>query len=145
VTDPFAEFDAPDRAATSEEAEPDRASSHDGDAGERAADPATADDASSDPIAHQRRRRWPGIWSFWIAISMIFVTGVAIGLASAGEAVVALTLTISALGLSGIAFVLGLVAIFGNFSRMLGIVGAGIALVINPVALLYGLSALGAF
>ena len=120
MTDPFAEFDA-------------------------APDAAVTDDAAPNPIAHQRRRRWPGIWSFWVAIGMILVTGVAIGLAAAGEAVTALTLTISALGLSGIAFVLGLVAIFGNFSRMLGIVGAGIALVINPLALLYGLSALGAF
>ena len=76
---------------------------------------------------------------------MVIVTAVAIGLAAAGEAVIALTLTISALGLSGVAFVLGLVAIIGKFSRMWGIIGAGIALVINPVALLYGLSALGAF
>ena len=76
---------------------------------------------------------------------MVIVTGVAIGLAAAGDAVTALTLTISALGLSGIAFVLGLIAIIGKFSRMWGIIGAGIALVINPVVLLYGLSALGAF
>ena len=76
---------------------------------------------------------------------MVIVTGVAIALAAGGEAVIALTLTISALGLSGIAIVLGIVAIVGKFSRMWGIIGAGIALVINPVALLYGLSTLGAF
>ena len=40
---------------------------------------------------------------------------------------------------------LGLVAIIGNWSRMWGIIGAAIALVINPLVLLYGLSALGAF
>jgi hypothetical protein len=143
VTDPFAEFDAPEHAAaTSDEAAPGAPEADGDDAG---ADEAVTDDESPNPIAHQRARRWPGIWSFWIAMGMILVTGVAIGLAAVGEAVIALTLTISALGLSGIAFVLGLVAIFGNFSRMLGIIGAGVALLINPLALLYGLSALGAF
>jgi hypothetical protein len=126
VTDPFAEFDAPTPA-------------------DSATDEAVADEAAQDPIAHQqRRRRWPGIWSFWIAIAMVIVTAVAIGLEAYGESVTALTLTISALGLSAIAFVLGLVAIFGNFSRMWGIIGAAIALVVNPVALLYGLVSLGA-
>jgi hypothetical protein len=131
VTDPFAEFDAPEHASTA--------------SADAVVEEAVTDEVSRDPIAHQRRRRWPGIWSFWIAIAMVIVTAVAISLAAAGEAVIALTLTISALGLSGIAFVLGLVAIIGKFSRMWGIIGAGIALVVNPVALLYGLSALGAF
>ena len=112
---------------------------------DKSTDPEIVVDEQSEPVAHRRPRRWPGIWSFWIAIAMVIVTGVAIGLAAAGEAVIALTLTISALGLSGIAFVLGLIAIIGKFSRMWGIIGAGIALVVNPVALLYGLSALGAF
>jgi hypothetical protein len=136
VTDPFAEFDAPAHVP----AAPDRAGSE-----SAAAELDDTGDVSPDPISHQRRRRWPGLWSFWIAIGMVIVTGVAIGLAATGDAVAALTLTISALGLSGIAFVLGLIAIIGKFSRMWGIIGAGIALVINPVALLYGLSALGAF
>jgi hypothetical protein len=139
VTDPFAEFDAPKHATASDEAVADAA------VDEAVPDEAAADETATGTIAHQRRRRWPGIWSFWIAIGMVIVTGVAIGLAAAGEAVIALTLTISALGLSGIALVLGLVAIFGNYSRMWGIIGAGIALVVNPIALLYGLSALGAF
>ena len=133
MTDPFAEFDAPEHAATAS-----------GEAADRQL-PTPASTTQRRAIAHQRRRRWPGIWSFGIAIGMVVVTGVAIGLAAAGEAVIALTLTISALGLSGIAFVLGLIAIIGKFSRMWGIIGAGIALVVNPVALLYGLSALGAF
>jgi hypothetical protein len=139
VTDPFAEFDAPKPATASDEGVADAA------VDEAVPDEAAADETATGTIAHQRRRRWPGIWSFWIAIGMVIVTGVAIGLAAAGEAVIALTLTISALGLSGIALVLGLVAIFGNYSRMWGIIGAGIALVVNPIALLYGLSALGAF
>jgi hypothetical protein len=138
VTDRSAEFDAPERAVASG-----GGPAHGTVAGDEA-EP-VADDTSPDPIAHRRQRRWPGIWSFWVAIAMVIVTGVAIGLAARGEAVTALTLTISALGLSGIAFVLGLVAIIGKFSRMWGLIGAGIALVINPVALLYGLSALGAF
>lgn len=139
MTDPFAEFDAPKPATASDEGVADAA------VDEAVPDEAAADETATGTIAHQRRRRWPGIWSFWIAIGMVIVTGVAIGLAAAGEAVIALTLTISALGLSGIALVLGLVAIFGNYSRMWGIIGAGIALVVNPIALLYGLSALGAF
>ena len=114
MTDPFAEFDAPKRAAASGET-PDKA----------AVDEGAADEPSTEPVAHRRPRRWPGIWSFGIAIGMVIVTGVAIGLAAAGEAVIALTLTISALGLSGIAFVLGLIAIIGKFSRMWGIIGAG--------------------
>lgn len=139
MTDPFAEFDAPKPATASDEGVADAA------VDEAVPDEAAADETATGTIAHQHRRRWPGIWSFWIAIGMVIVTGVAIGLAAAGEAVIALTLTISALGLSGIALVLGLVAIFGNYSRMWGIIGAGIALVVNPIALLYGLSALGAF
>ena len=130
MTDPFAEFDTPKPADVTPDG---------------TADATVDDDASQEPIAHRRPRRWPGIWSFWIAIGMVIVTAVAIGLAAAGEAIIALTLTISALGLSGIALVLGLVAIFGNFSRMWGIIGAAIALVVNPLVLLYGLSAIGGF
>ena len=134
MTDPFAEFDAPKRADAIS-----------GEAADAAVADAVADEESTQTVAHRRPRRWPGIWSFWIAIGMVIVTGVAIALAAGGEAVIALTLTISALGLSGIAIVLGIVAIVGKFSRMWGIIGAGIALVINPVVLLYGLSTLGAF
>jgi len=112
---------------------------------DKSTDPEIVAVEQTQPVAHRRPRRWPGIWSFWIAIGMVIVTGVAIGLAAAGDAVTALTLTISALGLCGIAIVLGLVAIIWKWSRMWGIIGAGIALVINPLALLYGLSALGAF
>jgi hypothetical protein len=135
VTDPFAEFDAPRRA--------DPASGEARD--EVVAGDTVADESAPQTVAHRRPRRWPGLWSFGIAIGMVVVTGVAIGLAAAGDAVTALTLTISALGLSGIAIVLGVIAIVGKFSRMWGIIGAGIALVINPLVLLYGLSTLGAF
>jgi hypothetical protein len=126
VTDPFAEFETPKPAVV-------------------APDGTAADEPPHEPIAHRRPRRWPGIWSFWIAIGMVIVTAVAIGVAATGEAIIALTLTVSALGLSAIALVLGLVAIFGNYSRMWGIIGAAIALVINPLVLLYGLSAIGGF
>jgi hypothetical protein len=135
VTDPFAEFDSPRRAArASEDA-----------AKEAATDDAAADDeVTTGPVAHRRPRRWPGLWSFWIAIGMVVVTAVAIGLGAAGEAVTTLTLTVSALGLCGIALVLGVIAIIGNWSRMWGIIGAGIALVLNPLVLVYLLGTLGA-
>jgi hypothetical protein len=129
VTDPFAEFDTPEPAATS---------AADG------AEELPEAEPTLEP-AHERRRRWPGYWSFGVAAAMVIVTVVAITLASMGEAVVALTLTISGLGLSGIAIVLGLVSIFGRYARPWGIAGLAIAVVINPLALLYGLSALGMF
>ena len=126
MTDPFAEFETPKPAVVTP-------------------DGTDADEPSQEPVAHRRPRRWPGLWSFWIAIGMVIVTAVAISVAATGEAVIALTLTVSALGLSAIALVLGLVAIFGNYSRMWGIIGAAIALVVNPLVLLYGLSAIGGF
>jgi hypothetical protein len=108
-------------------------------------DDTVVDDDPNEPVAHQRRRRWPGLWSFGVAAGMVVTTVAAIAFAAAGEAVTALTLTVSALGLSGIAVVLGLVSIIGKFARPWGVAGLVIGVVVNPVALLYGLSSLGLF
>jgi hypothetical protein len=124
VSDPFAEFDT---AGAADEAQ---------DAGQEAAPPEPA---------HERRRRWPGYWSFGVAAGMVAVTVVAITLASMGDAVTALTLTASGLALAGIAIVLGLVSIFGRYARPWGIAGLAVGLLVNPLVLLYGLSAMGMY
>lgn len=134
MTDPFAEFDAPGSDAEP----PPQPQSQPLDREDESEQPA-------EPVAHKRRRRWPGFWSFGVALGMAAVTAVAVGYASNGDPITALTLTVSALGLSGIAIVLGLVSIFGRFARPWGIAGLVIGVVVNPVALLYGFSAIGLY
>jgi hypothetical protein len=142
VTDPFAEFDTPRRETPPRPGDGDEVPA-DTDSAADAADASEAE-AAIEP-AHERRRRWPGYWSFGVAAGMLLVTITAIAFASLGEAVWALTLTASALALAGIAVVLGLVSIFGRYARPWGIIGAAVGLLVNPLVLLYGLSAMGLY
>jgi hypothetical protein len=135
VSDPFAEFDTP---------KPDASSSPDPEAPGESTDTETDAEASIEP-AHERRRRWPGFWSAGVAAGMVVVTIVAVTLASQGEAVYALTLTASALALAGIAIVLGIVSIVGRYARPWGIAGLAVGVLVNPLVLLYGLSAMGMY
>lgn len=88
-------------------------------------------------------RRWPGIVASLLALLMLAATGCGILLASQGRYAVSTGLAYLAIGLSIAAFALGVVAIVGRWGRGAGIVGAIVAVLGNPLVLLYGLSALG--
>jgi len=88
-------------------------------------------------------RRWPGLVSGVLALLMLGATAVGIQLASHGQFAAATTAAYAAIGLSVAALVFGLIAIIRRWGRAAGIAGAVVAVLGNPLVLLYGLSALG--
>ena len=88
-------------------------------------------------------RRWPGLASGVLALLMLGSTAVGIQLASRGQAAAATCAAYAAIALSIAALVFGLIAIIRHWGRAAGIAGAVVAVLGNPLVLLYGLSALG--
>ena len=105
------------------------------------APPRPLDAAGEEPIAPQRRRRWPGVWSFGAAVAMLTAAGAALAVAAAfgstGGAFAAVVLAFLAVVSGGIAVVLGLVAIFGRSARGWGVAGLTIGLLLNPLTVLW--------
>ncbi|MFC5502575.1 hypothetical protein ACFPJ4_10020 [Lysinimonas soli] len=91
----------------------------------------------------RRPRRWPGIAASVLALLMLVATGSAIAVASGGRFAISTGLAYLAIALSAAAVVVGIVAIVGRWSRGAGIVGVIVAVLGNPLVLLYGLTALG--
>jgi hypothetical protein len=87
-------------------------------------------------------RRWPGILSGVLALLMLAATAVGIQLASRGQLALSTDAAYAAIGLSIAALVFGIVAIAKQWGRGAGIAGAVVAVLGNPLVLLYGLSAL---
>jgi len=90
-----------------------------------------------------RPRRWPGIASGVLALLMLAATAIGIQLASRGQFALSTDAAYAAIGLSLAALVFGIVAIAKRWGRGAGIAGAAVAVLGNPLVLLYGLTALG--
>jgi hypothetical protein len=88
-------------------------------------------------------RRWPGLVSGVLALLMLGSTAVGIQLASRGQSAAATSAAYAAIALSIAALVFGLIAVIRRWGRAAGIAGAVVAVLGNPLVLLYGLSALG--
>jgi len=88
-------------------------------------------------------RRWPGIVSGLLALLMLASTTAGIQLASRNQLALANDAAYAAIAFSTAAIVFGLIAIVKSWGRGAGIAGAVVAVLGNPLVLLYGLSALG--
>lgn len=88
-------------------------------------------------------RRWPGIVSGVLALLMLAATALGIELAAHGQLVLSTDAAYAAIGLSLAALIFGIVAIAKRWGRGAGIAGAVVAVLGNPLVLLYGLTALG--
>ena len=88
-------------------------------------------------------RRWPGIVSGLLALLMLASTTAGIQLASRNQLALANDAAYAAIAFSAAAIVFGLIAIVKSWGRGAGIAGAVVAVLGNPLVLLYGLSALG--
>jgi len=88
-------------------------------------------------------RRWPGILSGLLALAMLASTAIGIQLASRNQLVLSSYAAYAAIAFSVVALVFGLIAIAKRWGRGAGIAGAVVAVLGNPLVLLYGLSALG--
>ena len=91
----------------------------------------------------RRPRRWPGITSGVLALCMLASTTIGIQLSSAGQLVLATDAAYAAIVFSVAAVAFGVVAIVKRWGRGAGIAGAIVAVLGNPLVLLYGLTALG--
>ena len=88
-------------------------------------------------------RRWPGIVSGAFALAMLASTAIGIQLASRNQLVASSYAAYAAIAFSVVAIVFGLIAIAKRWGRGAGIAGTVVAVLGNPLVLLYGLSALG--
>ncbi len=88
-------------------------------------------------------RRWPGILSGVLALLMLAATGAGIQLAAHNQLALATDAAYAAIGFSLAALIFGVIAITRRWGRGAGIAGAIVAVLGNPLVLLYGLSALG--
>jgi hypothetical protein len=88
-------------------------------------------------------RRWPGILSGVLALLMLAATAIGIQLAAHNELALSTYSAYAAIAFSAAALIFGLIAIVKRWGRGAGIVGALVAVLGNPLVLLYGLSALG--
>ena len=88
-------------------------------------------------------RHWPGIVSGLLALLMLASTTAGIQLASRNQLALANDAAYAAIAFSAAAIVFGLIAIVKSWGRGAGIAGAVVAVLGNPLVLLYGLSTLG--
>lgn len=88
-------------------------------------------------------RRWPGILSGVLALAMLASTAIGIQLASRNQLVLSSYAAYAAIAFSLAALIFGLIAIAKRWGRGAGIAGTVVAVLGNPLVLLYGLSALG--
>ena len=88
-------------------------------------------------------RRWPGILSGVLALLMLAATAVGIQLAAHNQLTQSTYAAYAAIALSLAALIFGVIAITKRWGRGAGIAGAIVAVLGNPLVLLYGLSALG--
>ena len=113
-----------------------------GDAGDT---PDTADTAEDHDEAHAKRRpRWPGGLAGGIAILMVLTWALGLVALTNGMFEVGVGLSVSAVLLSALAVVGGLIAVIGNWGRGWGIAAIAVGVLLNPVVLTYILGTLGA-
>jgi hypothetical protein len=98
----------------------------------------------AEAVAPPRRRpRWPGIVSFVFAL--LAVAGVAAGIvfATSDQFLLATYIAWGAIGASGLAVVMGLIAVIGRFGRGWGTAGTVLGVVANPYLLTIALDRIG--
>ncbi len=90
----------------------------------------------------RRPPRWPGILACIFSVLMLAATGAGIQVAATGDYATSTGLAYAAIALSVAAILLGLVAFVRRWGRPAGIVGAIVAVLGNPLVLLYVLGSL---
>ena len=102
--------------------------------------------ASAEFEEHQapRRPRWPGSLAGGLAILMVLTWAIALACSLAGMFELGVGLSISAILLSVLAVVAGVVTVIGRWGRGWGIAAIAVGILLNPVVLLYGLTWIGA-
>ncbi len=98
----------------------------------------------SEPVVPARvRPRWPGVVSF--VLSLLAVAGVVAGivLATSDLYLIATYVAWGAIGASGLAVLIGLVAVIGRFGRGWGTAGVVLGVVSNPYLLTIALDKIG--
>jgi len=103
-------------------------------------------DASEPDAAHAalRRPRWPGALAGGLAILMVITWAVALACSLAGLLELGVGLSYSAIGLSVLAVLAGIVAVVANWGRGWGIAAIVVGVLLNPVVLLNVLTWIGA-
>ena len=91
-----------------------------------------------------RRPRWPGALAGGLAILMVITWAVALACSLAGLLELGVGLSYSAIGLSVLAVLAGIVAVVANWGRGWGIAAIAVGVLLNPVVLLYFLTWIGA-
>jgi hypothetical protein len=104
---------------------------------------ALASPPPAEPIVIQKRPRWPGVVS--LVLALLAVAGVAAGivLATSDQFLLATYTAWGAIGASGLAVLIGLIAIIGRFGRGLGTAGVVLGVVANPYLLTIALDRIG--
>jgi len=96
------------------------------------------------PDEHAKKRpRWPGAFAGGVAILMVLTWAVGLVSLTNGLFELGVGLSISAVLLSGIAVIGGIVAVIGNWGRGWGIAAIGVGVLLNPVVLTYILGSVG--
>lgn len=106
--------------------------------------PQGVDAPASEASAPPRRPRWPGALAGAIAILMVITAAIALALTVSGYFELGVGLTISAILLSALAVIGGLIAVIGRWGRGWGVAAIAVGVLLNPVVLLLGLSWVGA-
>lgn len=104
---------------------------------------APADDVVAE-LDRPRRPRWLGGCAGALAILMVVTWATALACTLGGMLELGVGLSYSAILLSGLAVLVGIVAVIGNWGRGWGIAGIVVGVLLNPVVLLYALSWIGA-
>ena len=91
-----------------------------------------------------RRPRWPGALAGALAILMVITWAVALACSLAGLLELGVGLSYSAIGLSVLAVLAGIVAVVANWGRGWGIAAVAVGVLLNPVVLLNVLTWIGA-
>ena len=104
----------------------------------------SAEPAVDDAPARAPRgpRRWPGRLALVLALGMVVAVGVALAIDRPGNYGVATIVATVAIGLSGVALLLGILSTFTGYGRSAAIAAIVIAVLGNPLVLLYGLGML---
>ena len=96
-----------------------------------------------EPVVTRARPRWPGILSFVLALLAVAGLAAGIVLATSDQFLAATYTAWGAIGASGLAVVLGLIAVIGRLGRGWGTAGVVLGVVANPYLLTIALDRIG--
>jgi uncharacterized membrane protein YcjF (UPF0283 family) len=96
-----------------------------------------------EPVVKRPRPRWPGILSFVFALLAVAGLAAGIVLATSDLFLVATYTAWAAIAASGLAVLLGLIAVIGRLGRGIGTAGLVLGIVANPYLLTIALDRIG--